>query len=97
MQISNLPKKLLEKIPAIEIHTIQSQQCCGAAGLNMLQNEKMANKFLSPIFQDFSVIEPDYFVSSNIGCALHINRELAEKGYKTRVIHPVTLLAQQFN
>lgn len=95
LQISDLPKKLLEKIPAIELHTVQSQQCCGAAGLNMLQNQNMVTKLLLPIFQAFSAVQPDYFVSSNIGCALHINRELAEKGYKTRVIHPITLLAQQ--
>jgi glycolate oxidase iron-sulfur subunit len=39
--------------------------------------------------------QPEYLVSSNIGCALHISAGLRERGVVLEVLHPVTLIARQ--
>jgi len=96
LQQQDAPHHLLQLIPEIEQTTLNTNShCCGAAGMHMLQHNAMANTLLQPILSQLDNVQPDYLVTSNIGCALHLQRALLEKPYKTRVLHPITLLAQQ--
>ena len=38
---------------------------------------------------------PDYLLSSNIGCALHLAEGAKKAGVQLEVLHPVELLARQ--
>lgn len=96
LQQEGAPHHLLRLIPEIEqTNLATNSHCCGAAGVYMLQHTAMANTLLQPILSQLDTLQPDYLVTSNIGCALHLQRALLEKPYKTRVLHPITLLAQQ--
>lgn len=96
LQQSEATLQVLKKIPDIDLHTFSSKvQCCGAAGLNMLQHPTMANRLIDDILREIQQLKPNILVTANIGCALHIAAASAKKGYKIRVIHPVTLLAEQ--
>lgn len=91
------PIKLLQKIPGLELKLLQNTHCCGAAGLYMLQHAAMSDQLLLSILSELTLHEADWLLTSNIGCHLHIAKAIHEKGYKTRVVHPVVLFAQQLN
>lgn len=88
--------KLLHQIPDIKIMSLPATiQCCGSAGSYMLDHPKMAQGLLSDLLEVALEHQPEYLVSSNIGCALHISAGLRERGIALEVLHPVTLIARQ--
>ncbi|MFA6162673.1 MAG: (Fe-S)-binding protein [Methylobacter sp.] len=88
--------KLLQQVPGIKIIALPASiQCCGSAGSYMLEHPQMAQALLNDLLNVALEDEPEYMVSSNIGCALHISAGLRERGMALEVIHPVTLIARQ--
>ena len=91
---------LLKQIPGIKINTISNNiKCCGSAGSYMLQHSEMAELLVDDLIDEIISLEqkPDYLVTSNIGCALHISARLTERNVELEVIHPVTLIARQLS
>ncbi|MDO9268574.1 MAG: (Fe-S)-binding protein [Methylobacter sp.] len=88
--------KLLQQIPAIKMTPLPAAiQCCGSAGSYMLDHPQMAQALLSDLLGAALEHPPEYLVSSNIGCALHISAGLRERGVALEVLHPITLIARQ--
>jgi len=88
--------KLIQAIPGATIIPLpETLKCCGAAGTYMLEHPKMANLLRDDVLDCIAATTPDYLVTSNIGCALHIRSGLLQRGLKIEVIHPITLLARQ--
>ena len=88
--------KLLQQLPDINISALpETLRCCGSAGSYMLKHPKMAQALLDDVLEATLESQPDYLVSSNIGCALHIAAGLRERGIKMEVIHPIVLIARQ--
>ena len=88
--------KLLQHLPGINITVLpETIHCCGSAGSYMLKHPKMAQALLGNLLAAALETQPDYLVSSNIGCALHIAAGLRERGIKVEVIHPIALIARQ--
>ena len=88
--------KLLQQIPGIKIVQLPATvQCCGSAGSYMLNHPHMAQALLNDLLASALEHPPEYLVSSNIGCALHISTGLKERGVELEVLHPVTLIARQ--
>lgn len=92
---ADAPVKLLKKIPQLELVSLKSAYCCGAAGLYMLEYPQMSDGLLQSILSEITAQKYDWLLTSNVGCHLHMARAIHEKGYKTRVAHPIVLLAQQ--
>lgn len=90
---------LLQKIPGLEIVELDATaQCCGAAGSYFIQQPVMADRLLERKLAAAKKLAPDYIVSGNIGCSLHLAAGLRRAGLsKTTVLHPVTLLARQLD
>jgi len=87
---------LLKQIPGIKITTLpEAIQCCGSAGSYMLNHPQMAQALLSDLLNVALEGQPEYLISSNIGCALHISAGLRERGVTMEVLHPITLIARQ--
>ncbi len=84
---------LLKKIPGLELRALANDQCCGAAGTYFITHRKTADLLRQPVIDQIEQIAPDYLLSSNIGCALHLARGLGKK--PPQIMHPVSLLAQQ--
>lgn len=85
---------LLERIPGLTILPAQnSPRCCGAAGIYFFAHPETAAKLRQPVADRVDQQLPEYLVSSNLGCALHIIQGL--KHASPTLMHPVTLLAQQ--
>jgi len=88
--------KLLQQIPELKMTPLPASiQCCGSAGSYMLDHPQMAQALLSDLLDVALKDQPEYLVSSNIGCALHISAGLRERGITLEVLHPVTLIARQ--
>lgn len=81
---------LLEKIPEITVIPLpENQICCGAGGVHMLTHPEIAEPLRKGKLAHFEQSQADLLVSTNIGCALHLNAGSA----RNKVVHPVVLLA----
>lgn len=70
---SDATVKLLGRIPELEIRTLEpGYGCCGAAGHHFLSRGRQADALLQPLLDQISDIKPDFLVTTNIGCALHL-------------------------
>ncbi|MDI1231272.1 MAG: (Fe-S)-binding protein [Methylobacter sp.] len=88
--------KLLQQIPGIKISPLPATvRCCGSAGSYMLDHPQMADALLGDLLTAALTQPPEYLLSSNIGCALHIAAGLRERGIVLEVLHPITLIARQ--
>lgn len=86
---------LLTRIPGLDTHEIaRNDQCCGAAGRYMLDHPVMADTLVADKVADIARTAPDFVVSTNIGCSLHLQAALRRAGHEVEVIHPVTLIAR---
>jgi glycolate oxidase iron-sulfur subunit len=88
--------KLLQQVPDIKIRPLPAAiQCCGSAGSYMLDHPQMSQALLNDLLDVALEDQPEYLVSSNIGCALHISAGLRERGVALEVLHPIVLIARQ--
>ncbi|MDB5986442.1 MAG: (Fe-S)-binding protein [Nevskia sp.] len=89
-------RALLAHIPQIELLELESdQRCCGAAGLNFVTQPQASDRLLEPKLAAARRLQPDFIVSANIGCSLHLSAGLRRDGSTVPVLHPLTLLARQ--
>lgn len=96
MRTEKSVEDLLKLIPQLHVDILPATgQCCGSAGSYMLDHAPMAQALLAELL-DGALNKPrDYWLTSNIGCALHIAAGLRERQVATEVLHPVVLLARQ--
>lgn len=92
---ADAPIKLLQKVPQLELVSLKSTYCCGAAGLYMLEYSQISDELLQSVLLEFTAQKYDWLLTSNVGCHLQMAKAIYEKGYKTRVAHPIVLFAQQ--
>lgn len=88
---------LLQKIPELVVQNIVSPHCCGAAGTYMLDHPDIAATLAQPILaqiRDTQEAAPYFLASSNIGCALHLGKQLETVATPVTVCHPIVLLAK---
>lgn len=87
--------ELLQKIPGLEIVPLSGEpRCCGAGGSHMLSQPEMADALGDDIVEEIRAIGADVVVSSNVGCAIHLRKGLAQAGIDIQLQHPVQLIAQ---
>ncbi|MFM9913313.1 MAG: (Fe-S)-binding protein [Methylophilaceae bacterium] len=85
---------LLKRLPAANVVPLPSNtQCCGGAGAYMLTQPGMAKKLRDDKIMQIEKTAPEYLVTSNIGCALHLAD--GDELQQIKIVHPVLLLAQQ--
>jgi glycolate oxidase iron-sulfur subunit len=88
--------QLLQQIPELNITKLPDTiVCCGSAGSYMLEHSTMAEALLADVLDTASSTQARYLVSSNIGCALHIQAGLQERDMTMEVLHPVVLIVRQ--
>src|SRR5690606_33565492 len=83
LRASNHLYPLLARVPGLEIQVLAgNDQCCGAAGTYYLDQPEFANALLDDKLQAIEQANPDYLVTANVGCALHMANGLLKKGKK---------------
>ncbi|MCX7099645.1 MAG: (Fe-S)-binding protein [Methylococcales bacterium] len=82
---------LLGKIPGITVAPLPDNQvCCGAGGIHILSHPAIAEPLRDKKLAHFKQTSAELLVTTNIGCALHLNAGPALH----KVVHPVVLLAE---
>lgn len=88
--------RLLQRIPQLRVRELAGNaRCCGAAGSYFLTEAGTADRLAADKLQAITACSPDWLVSSNVGCALHLSGALRRAGQALPVVHPVSLLVRQ--
>lgn len=88
--------RLLARIPQLRVEPLpENSLCCGGAGGYLLREPAIADRLRAPKIKHIASLRPDYLVSANLGCALHLSAGLREQGLDIPVIHPVMLFDRQ--
>lgn len=85
---------LLRRIPGVRLEALpKTVNCCGAAGTYLLDHPAMAQALRRDILNLAASKAPDYLLTSNVGCAMHLRAGLKRRGMAgVQVLHPVVLL-----
>ncbi|GLQ49470.1 (Fe-S)-binding protein [Dyella flava] len=88
---------LLQRIPQLNVLRLSPPPyCCGAAGTHVLQFPERAAPLRNDLLSQVKTLDVQMLLSSNIGCRLHLAAGLAEQASTLPTMHPLTLLAQQW-
>lgn len=92
--------ELLQKITGLSVTPLpDNQTCCGAGGVHCLTHPEIADPLRALKLDHFKNSAADYLVSTNLGCALHLNSGMTPKQSADlpKVIHPIVLIAKALN
>lgn len=93
---TDLVYQLARRIPSLRVEALpENQFCCGGAGTYALTEPDLARQLREPKLQAIAQSRPDYLITTNIGCALHLKAGLGDYDVDTEIVHPMTLLARQ--
>lgn len=85
---------LLRKIPGLNLQPLPDNQlCCGAGGSYLLTHPEIAGQLRDRKRQAIERCKADLVVSSNFGCALHLN--INRPAGSLKLLHPLQLLADR--
>ena len=82
-------RRLLARIPGLEVVELPDTGCCGAAGLHQLAEPARAATLRQPLLDAFAASGATRLLSANVGCRLHL-----AGGTRLPVIHPIDFLAE---
>ncbi len=87
-------RSLLSMVPGLELMDLPLDYgCCGAGGLNQIEQEDVGSALLKPMLDWLEREQPDVVVSPNAGCSLHMQNGMKQRGISCELTHPVQLLA----
>jgi glycolate oxidase iron-sulfur subunit len=82
-------RRLLARVPDLDLVELPDTGCCGAAGLHQLTEPDRAARLRAPLFDALAVTGAVELLSANIGCRLHLGNSA-----KIPVRHPIEFLAE---
>jgi glycolate oxidase iron-sulfur subunit len=83
-------RRLLARIPGLDLVELPDTGRCGAAGLHMLSEPERAAALRAPLLDALAASGATQLLSANIGCRLHLGNAA-----RVPVRHPVDFLAEQ--
>ena len=82
-------RRLLARIPGLDLVELPDTGCCGAAGLHQLVEPGRAAALRQPLLEALAASGATELLSANIGCRLHLGN-----GTTLPVRHPIDFLAE---
>jgi glycolate oxidase iron-sulfur subunit len=82
-------RRLLARVPELDLIELPDTGCCGAAGLHMVDEPERAAKIRAPLIDAVQASAATELLSANIGCRLHL-----ANGTNIPVRHPIDFLAE---
>lgn len=82
-------RRLLGRIPGLDLVALPDAGCCGAAGLHQLAFPERAAALKAPLHAALAGSGATLLLSANIGCRLHL-----AQGLRIPVRHPLEFLAE---
>jgi glycolate oxidase iron-sulfur subunit len=91
--ITAAPRRLLAKIPGLELRELpETGICCGSAGTYNLQEVEMSDRLAERKIANILGTGARIVLASNAGCLLQIQREVRRNKLPLLVMHPMDLL-----
>jgi glycolate oxidase iron-sulfur subunit len=91
--ITDAPRRLLAKIPGLELRDLpETGICCGSAGTYNLREADMADRLSHRKIDNILSTGAQIVLASNAGCLLQIQREVRQRKLPLQVMHPMDLL-----
>ncbi len=87
-------RKLLARIPDLDVIELPDTGCCGAAGSYMFDQPERARALRKPLLDALTASGATLLLSANIGCRLHLGMGTG-MGASVPVRHPLEFLAEQ--
>jgi glycolate oxidase iron-sulfur subunit len=92
-RVAIAPLTVLDAIPGLErVALVDSDQCCGSAGIYNLLEPALSAAVLAPKLVHIELTGASLVVTGNPGCLMQIGAGLRRAGQSARTIHPVELL-----
>lgn len=82
-------RRLLARVPGLDLVELPDAGCCGAAGLHQITEPARAAAFRAPLLEALAASGASELLSANIGCRLHL-----AAGTTIPVRHPLDFLAE---
>jgi glycolate oxidase iron-sulfur subunit len=96
-KIREAPRRLLAKVPGLELRELpESEICCGAAGTYNLTEPEMAARLGRRKLENILKTGADVVLTANAGCLLQIAREARQRGRLLRVAHPIDVIDESY-
>jgi glycolate oxidase iron-sulfur subunit len=96
-KIREQPRRLLRRIPGLQVVDIPSgDRCCGAAGLYNVVEPEMSGRLLEEKADAIASTGVTTIASANPGCTMQIAAGLRRLGVTAEVVHPVQLLDRAY-
>ncbi len=96
-QIHEEPRRVLERIPGLEIAEIEhGDRCCGAAGFYNVTEPEPSGLLRQQKAEAIGATGAGVVASANPGCTMQIVAGLHEIGVDAEVIHPIQLLDRAY-
>jgi glycolate oxidase iron-sulfur subunit len=90
--------ELLGRIPELSIVSLPGNEtCCGAAGTYLTEHPEIALSLAAPKIDTLRRLRPDFLVTTNTGCALHLAACARSAGLEIQVLHPIQLVELQLS
>jgi glycolate oxidase iron-sulfur subunit len=91
--ITAAPRRLLSKIPGLELRELpETELCCGSAGTYNLNQPEMADRLSRRKLENILSTQAQIVLAANAGCLLQIASEVRRNGHPLLVMHPMELL-----
>jgi glycolate oxidase iron-sulfur subunit len=91
-RIRTQPRALLAAIPGLELVELDSDSCCGSAGVHNLLEPESAREIGQRKVDSVLAADAELLVSANPGCTLQLQMLLRERGRELRTAHPIEVL-----
>ncbi|MDP9264992.1 MAG: heterodisulfide reductase-related iron-sulfur binding cluster, partial [Chloroflexota bacterium] len=92
-RVSAAPLAVLGAIPALQrVALVDSDQCCGSAGIYNLLEPALSAAVLAPKISHIAASGASLVATGNPGCLMQIGAGLHRAGIPARTVHPVELL-----
>jgi glycolate oxidase iron-sulfur subunit len=87
---------LLAAMPGLQtVELSGGYGCCGAAGPHLLAHPQRADALAAPIVQQIKDLQLTRVLTTNVGCAMHLQERLMMSGVNVELSHPVACLSDR--
>ena len=91
------PRKILSMIPGLELaELVESDTCCGSAGIYNIVQPEMADALLRRKIANIAATGAKVVVSANAGCMMQLKLGVRKYGTEVEVLHVVDLLDRAY-
>jgi len=92
-RVAAAPLAVLDGMPGLDrVALVDSDQCCGSAGIYNLLEPALSAAVLAPKITHIELTGASLVATGNPGCLMQIGAGLRRAGLSARTIHPVELL-----